>query len=610
MSTESLIIELESKVAEANKDLDSVKTRLDKLDDSVEKTDKKFEGFRKTSKQVGAALFTTAKATLAASVAMVGYVAIAAKSVKETENLSRTAKTTAEDFKQLAFAFSQVGVDAGGVSDAMNDVSERLGEFAAAGSGAFQDFADVMGLTKEEAVLLAEDLQRLKPEDAVREMVKQMEGAEVTGAQMSFVLKSLSNDLEFANNLFRESGKELDALKARYAQMQKQLGLTSKQAKDLSKASESFDLMTESLKAGATQIAANLAPEFISFFNWVAENVPLATNTVVDFINSFKDPESIKNLNSVKRLLADNNEEIKELIVLQSQESDENFAKSRRQKILDLKEQNIQYEKQIVKLSELEEANKKQSEKLGDRKVVAGSLTGTSGADGITEIDALKTRLMTEKELLDARYEHESELVNKLIEDKIEKNDLLLELEEEHIDNIIGLNSDLANEIFDIFDKMDAAEAKSNEKKQKQKAKDNNSYLESANRIGDALFEGNKDVNAGLIVANTAVAVTRALADLGPIAGPIAALSMVAAGATALADNNNARKGQTSIGGGGGVSSSVGSTGAAEVTSQSSAESGQNLYVHGIDPDAIFTGRTLLSILNTEITNGGRIIPV
>ena len=75
----------------------------------------------------------------------------ASSSRKELEAFARQAKTTEENFQALSFATNQFGVNAEQIADISKDVADRLGEFATAGTGTFQDYADVMKLTKEQA---------------------------------------------------------------------------------------------------------------------------------------------------------------------------------------------------------------------------------------------------------------------------------------------------------------------------------------------------------------------------------------------------------------------------------------------------------------------------
>lgn len=275
----------------------------------------KSEGVASTKRDITS--LTSAAKVGAGAVAAIGAAAIAAgtaitamavrvsKSDRELSNLSRTAKTTREDFAALSFVFKQYNVDAKGTADAMNDVSERLGEFAAAGSGPFQDFADVMGMTKQEAVAMATELQRLKPEEAIQRMVKQMEDAGVQGAQMSFVMKSMSNDLEYAADAFANNGKEIQALKKEFRDLNGELIINQKQSEQLAGVAKDYELLTSALGGASSVISSSLAPTMSDFFNSVIEVVPNATNTIVDFINTFNKAEDIQSIAQIDRQMKD-----------------------------------------------------------------------------------------------------------------------------------------------------------------------------------------------------------------------------------------------------------------------------------------------------------------
>lgn len=275
----------------------------------------KGEGVDKTNRELGSlsGLATKAAGTvaavsatvIAAAGAMTAMVVNSAKSERELSNLSRTAKTTREDFAALSFVFKQYNVDAKGTADAMNDVSERLGEFAAAGSGPFQDFADVMGLTKVQAVSMAAELQKLKPEDAIQRMVKQMEDAGVQGAQMSFVMKSMSNDLEYAADAFANNGAKIKSLKKDFNELNGELVINQKQAEQLAMVATDYEMLTSALGGASSVISASLAPTMSDFFNSIISVVPNATNTIVDFINTFNKAQDIQSISQIDRQMKD-----------------------------------------------------------------------------------------------------------------------------------------------------------------------------------------------------------------------------------------------------------------------------------------------------------------
>lgn len=74
--------------------------------------------------------------------------------------------------------------------------------------------------------------------------------------------------------------------------------------------SNTFTLMTSSIGNATTAISATLAPVFDDFFNDIIEIVPDATQTIIDFVNSFLDAENITSIAGVTKEIAASNKEI------------------------------------------------------------------------------------------------------------------------------------------------------------------------------------------------------------------------------------------------------------------------------------------------------------
>lgn len=111
-------------------------------------------------------------------------------------------------------------------------------------------------------------------------------------------------------------------------------------------------------------------------------------------------------------------------------------------------------------------------------------------------------------------------------------------------------------------------------------------------------------------IQNTAVASTRALAELGPIAGPPAAAAIKAWGAAevALIIGAGALQGAATLGGGAPNTGGGGST-ALEPSEEGTAPT--RLVIEGVDPAAIFTGKQLNDLIekiNEEAANGSLVI--
>ena len=574
MATEELVLELKGKTNQFERSMASSTKASDALIKSTNKAKGSISKLTPAAKGVAGGLATMAKGVALAATALTTMVTISAKNEQELATLTDTAGKTREEFESLSFAFKQYGVDAKGTADALNDVSERLGEFAAAGTGPFQDFADVMGINKTEARALAEELQFLSGDEAIQRMYTEMEKANVPAAQMSFVMKSMSNDLEYASALFADQGKELNTLTSRYNRMNEQIGITSQQSEDLKDVATSFDLMQTSFSKASTAISATLAPQFEGFFNAVIEIVPKATNAIIDFINQFKDASEINSIKQLNSQIEESEIQIRKLTNARAgaQNIKDNYwsqGEAEKQSIR-IKAINEDIAEQTKRIQELKDKKKELEEDDKRRKVEAeegGSFSGTGGT-GETggaatgdELQSILDRFKSQEQRLLEQYNKEKLILDKQIEDKTERDAALLDLEREYQESLAEIKQEKRDEeaqgiedLFKVQARIDADNAKSSEKLIKQREKDNASYLSSARKIGDALFEDNKAVRAGLVVADTAQAAMRAFADLGPIAGPIAAGAIALEGQARLEEINSAQKGGGSIGGGGGAS--------------------------------------------------------
>jgi len=540
-SSEKLIIELKAETAGLESSLNKINKKLGNVEKSADGADKSINKFASAAKG-------TAAAVAAAAAALTTMIVLAGKTEKEMGNLSRTAGTTKKNFEELAFAFSQFGVDAKGTADAMNDVRERLGEFAAAGTGPFQDFADVMGLGAQEAKELATEMQHLSGEDAIGLMVSRMEDAEVPAAQLSFVMKSMSNDLEYASKAFAENGKELERLKGRYAKMNEQLSITAEEAELLAGASESFDLMTASFGKASTAISATLAPVMTQFFNDIIDVVPDATNTIIDFINSFKDAEDIKSLRQIDSQITATTEKIAKL---QEQVSSRGLTDMRSGGIgfssetlvtgesEELDAELVKLEEYVARRAEILEAGRLAEAERRE----GGKIGGEGGGEGVVsaELQALLDSFKTEEELRQEKFERELELLE-------EHEGLKKELIERYAAETEQLKLEREERELKEKEKKIKEEEKLAKKKTKAEEKELNNQLSAAKTVGNLLFEDNKAVQAGMIVADTAVNVVRSVKNNGGVPyGLPAGAAAAAMGVAQLAALNSASKGGGSV---------------------------------------------------------------
>jgi hypothetical protein len=509
----------------------------------------------------------------------------------------------------------QYGLDTKATADAMNDVSERVAEFSVAGTGAMQDFFDVMQISKDGARAYANEVKDMTGEDITQKLVNDMQDAGVSMGDMNFALKSITNDLSHSAAAFIDNGKAVKGLKDNYNEATKALRLTNGEAEDLQSTATDFDLMTESLGKGVDLIAAQLAPALSDFFNGIITVVPTATQAIVDFINTFRAADEIENAKSINNLIDKQKEKIESLstALVGYEKINVNFMISEQQKQISISATTESIVKQKERLKELEtqliEVDKKEelaaARKLENQEITGGRGSGGSGGTG-DEIQAILDRFKTEEQLLAEKYARELEMLTS-------NNEETLDLTEEYYENLKEIKDKAADEdkqreeeLSDVFKDVakDDEDAITSAEEAKTRAKGD--AVKTAATLNSAFFEDNKAVGAGIIVANTAIAVSEA--SKLPIPANFAAMALAAVnGAAQLASLNSSSKG------GGSLPSVTGSAGAVEAEEFDTSEldiqtadtkgAGQTFNIN-ITSDDTETAKFVSNILNKATVSG------
>jgi hypothetical protein len=568
MTTENLIVKLQGDTSSLDKSLSKTNKNLNETSKVTKKADNSLIKFEKSTKTVDVGLFGLSKAAIAVGAALTTMITLSAKGEQELQSLSKQTKLATGDFEALAFATRQYGITAEQIADISKDLSDKLGEFASVGTGAFQDFADVTGKTTEEAQALAAEWQDLSSQQVIQNIANELEAAGASANETTFVFEALGSDLSRLTPLFAENGKELQTLTSRYNEANAALSITQAEAEGLLDAATSFDLLTESLGNATKLIAAQLAPALNEFFNGVIDVVPGATQVIVDFINTFRNAENIENVDSLNRLIDEQAVKVEEL----TRKRDEYVGKSNgyisaeQDEIANKARINAELQEEIQRQEELIQQRDKaleQQQKIADAaKGQGGAIGATVGTvstqDADAELQALLDRFKTEEQLLLEKYEKEREIA-------AGNNELLLQLEQEYLAASQELKDEAAARDQERLDEQNAYYAdilkqqgqidKENvdaiEKGNKDKSKSEEAYLDAAITTGNALFEDNKAVKAGLVVVDTAAGISKAFAELPYPAALAASASIAATGVAQLAAIQSASKG------GGSASTSV-----------------------------------------------------
>jgi hypothetical protein len=505
-NTESLIIELDARTKKLDAKLDSTNVKLDKISNSTEKAGRSLVKFSKAASLNARKIRNAGASVLAFGSAISAMTLKASSSRKGLEQFARQAKTTEESFQSLSFATKQYGIDAEQIADISKDIADKVGEFSAAGTGTFQDYADVMKLTKEQARSTADEFESLSSEEVIGKMVSRMEDAGVSGNKMTFVLESMGNDLSKLQPLFANNSAELKTMRDRFNAVNSSMSITSGQAEKLKGVSTSFDLMTSSLGNAATAVSATIAPIVDEFFNDVIDVVPTATQAIIDFTNSFLDAENITSISAVNKEIAESQDQIAKKTELIANTNGRN---QRVQKIL-LDEENERLsalEAQLVVL--------KEQESLADaRKLTGSQIGGTSGGQGDTpsgtgdELQEISDKFKDEETLLTEKLERD------LL--KVGDNNLLkMQLNDQYWVDIVEMDLAAENKITEATAKALSDRAKLTGRAAKAEIAMEKSVAKNSIELINGVLGGSKAAAiAGLVVQKASALSANATATL------------------------------------------------------------------------------------------------
>lgn len=520
MATEELIVLLDAQTQKLDAKLRATEKRLDDFEGSTDKADKSLLKMSEAGKKVGAVALKLGVAVLAVSGAIEAMVLASANNRKELELLSKQAKTTTADFQALAFSTMQYGVNGEQIADISKDISDKVAEFSIAGTGAFQDYADSIKLTKEEAREAAKEFTTMSSQEVIGKMISEMEQAGLSASDMTFALESMGNDLSKLQPLFAGNSAELDKLKKRFKSVNDELQITDIQAEKLKEVSTSYQLMTTQIGNAATAISGTLAPVMDDFFNDVISVVPDATQTIIDFVNSFLDAENITTISAIDKQIADS-----QLRALEYQSEINEFRKAQNSYAKDGGELNTRAIRQLedaiqserLRTEELNlqlEVIKEQSLALEDSKRLKGGEIGGetgSGSDrsGTGEqIEAIENRFRSEEDLLVAKLERELEIIG-------ENDELKAELENEFYDKALERQLDFEAERGKIDEDAISKKAKLESKAGKAKISlEDNIAKNSIGLLNMVAGENKAAAIAGLLIQKASALSANATATL------------------------------------------------------------------------------------------------
>jgi len=566
MATESLIVELDARTALLDSKLISTNSKLDALEMQTKKNDGAFNKLSLAAQGVGKSLGvatrvakTAVVSMLALKAAVTGAAFASSTYAKEIKNTSDLMKLSVEDTQAWASATSSVGIDLEKLGDISKDTSEKIGDFLTSGGGGFQDFADAMKLTKEEAHATAKEFQGMAGPDVLQAMVAKMQSAGVSSEQMSFALEGMASDTTALIPLLRDGGAEVERLKDAF--FDTAVVLTETDIGKLEELSTSFKSLGETFDGTMGKFSVEYADQINGMIESTQQGLKIIgdefasgafTDRLNSFYNAFTSSWSVAMGDNITVFDDFSSDAVELLNGLQSAWLDFTLTLPINLSIAGNKIAEV-FNDIIDEIKiKIGEANLLIQEGLD----LVGLNGDTSGAQAaldaiISESDARDVahdkkieQLTLEKELILSTFHAEQEAATLKREqygaDSAERMKLIEEenkAERKRISGIVKNNNTT---------KKSNAEQVSAE----QKGKEN--FTKNAIVLNELLFNNNKAIGTGIIVAETAQNVVTSVKNSGGIPwGLPAGAAAAAMGLAQLANLKSATKGGGNIGSGG-----------------------------------------------------------
>jgi hypothetical protein len=423
----ALSVEITADTSGVNKALKSTQKSVSKTSDKVEEnsntwrdwSDNTEKSTSKASKDVGdfsskfASAFTkTALSLVAATTALTAYATVQGRAMRETEAMANIAGLTTEEFNRISFVMGTAGISAEKFGDIMKDTQERIGDFLATGGGPFQDFADVMGYTEEQALSLANEFEKMSGQEVLQEMVKRMEAAGKSTQRMSFALEGIASDTTRLIPLLQDGGAKAKELGSAFDEIKNPL--TGKQQQDFKDLATNIDLATIAFTDMLNTAIAPLIPElttlaqkFSSIFSGLAQHE--AFRGFYSGASKVSDLKNVSELDSLANSIAEEKRflefEINNPDFSNAEDvADKAFRLAQLEEEIKLRRLQIDLAKSFAKI----ETDYVEKDTSGKAKKPETDATAKQEEDNRRFLDSLKQRLMTQEEL--ELHSHSKEL--------------------------------------------------------------------------------------------------------------------------------------------------------------------------------------------------------
>lgn len=567
----------------------------------------------------------------------------------------------------MSFAAKSVGIEQEKLADILKDTSDRVGDFLTTGGGPMADFferiAPKVGVT-------AEQFRKLSGPQALQLYVDSLEKANVSQNEMTFFMEAMASDATALLPLLRNGGEAMSAQadqaeRLGLALSNIQSAQIEQAAVQMDKAQKIITGFTDQFTARLAPVIEAIGIQFLGLtedVGGVGNAAARSFNVVVDAVATVANA-----LDALDRVLLQSQTAVdtfalafrvgllqiaREIVEIPTAAVNEMLSAINKIPGIDVdllgmsdmgravQEQIDNAEAEITGLNERlnEELSKplagdsfkrlvadaqEASEKSAAAMVKVRESTGLGGGTdgGSTEKDekereALEQKLariresnMAEMDLLREKIGQENEIINEAREGQLitqkEWEALMRDQKSKHEDGLTKIEKQAA----DARTKIAEAEAEAKEQALGNALGNISTLMNTESR---KMFEvGKAAALAGALIDGYA-AITGAYKVGASIGGPyLGAAYGAAAGAATFAQIQNIRSAQFGSGGGATGASATGSvTGGINAGGEAvrgQQESSRNLFVQGIDPNQMFSGRQLVELINEAQQDGAQL---
>ena len=534
--SETLIVELDARTTKLDAKVKKTKSNLGDLDDATQKTDASLLSMSSVAGVAAKSIAVLATATGAATLAAISFAKSTGETQQELETQARLAGISTEEFKELAFAMGTVGLSAEKFGDQSKDAAEKVGEFNAeltktgTGAGGLVDFMTVMGYTEEQIKDTAEAMEDMSSDQILQFMVNEMEGAGVSAKQMSFALEGVASDTTNLIPLLLNNGKVLKDLTGQFSALNNEL--SDEERQNYKEFANNMNLVEGSFKDFISNALAPFLPKMNEATKAVAEffaewNAQLDIDRISESIQSGDFGSLLGDVDTEKeaevfqeklnQIVSDQGEAIRAAQKnLETTIGNESLVVGNRGYTQEQFDESVALrEAELEKQKEFQQMNLDAYQQFLDSKA---------------EIDQAVADAEEEQDVESARAE-----ANEIeVEQYRELQELMLEIDQEVADEREALlqkrvdAEEAANtKILKAKEASAKTEAKLEKAKESLAMRTATTLLSSSMSTQEKLFSIVKDAAASQIEAYGLTAGAKALAELGPIAGPPAAASMI-----------------------------------------------------------------------------------